>query len=56
MSALGNLVAGVAREINNPIGFIGGNILPALDYINDLFGLLDLYQKKYPHSDADIRE
>ncbi|MEG3877082.1 response regulator [Microcoleus sp. herbarium7] len=54
MSALGNLVAGVAHEINNPIGFIGGNIQPALDYINDLFGLLDLYQQKYPHPDAEI--
>jgi signal transduction histidine kinase len=55
MSALGNLVAGVAHEINNPIGFIGGNIQPALDYINDLFGLIDLYQQKYPHSDAEIQ-
>ena len=54
MSALGNLVAGVAHEINNPIGFIGGNIQPALDYINDLFGLIDLYQKKYPQPDAEI--
>lgn len=54
MSALGNLVAGVAHEINNPIGFIGGNIQPALDYINDLFGLIDLYQQKYPQPDAEI--
>ena len=54
MSALGNLVAGVAHEINNPIGFIGGNIQPALDYINDLFGLIDLYQQKYPQPDPEI--
>ena len=54
MSALGNLVAGVAHEINNPIGFICGNIQPVLDYINDLFGSIDLYQQKYPQPDAEI--
>jgi len=54
MSALGNLVAGVAHEINNPIGFLSGNIQPALDYINDVFGLLDLYQQKYPNPDPEI--
>jgi predicted ATPase/signal transduction histidine kinase/GAF domain-containing protein len=56
MSALGNLVAGVAHEISNPVGFLNGNITPALDYIKDLFGLVDLYQQKYPQPDADIQE
>ncbi len=56
MSALGNLVAGVAHEINNPVGFLTGNIQPALDYINDLFGLIDLYQQKHPRPDAEIQE
>ncbi|MFB2980286.1 AAA family ATPase [Microseira sp. BLCC-F43] len=56
MSALGNLVAGVAHEINNPVGFLKGNIQPALDYIKDLFGLIDLYQEKYPNPDAEIED
>jgi len=54
MSALGNLVAGVAHEINNPVGFIAGNLEPTLDYVQELFGLIDLYQRKMPSPDAEI--
>ncbi|MHC5725440.1 MAG: GAF domain-containing sensor histidine kinase, partial [Nostoc sp.] len=56
MSALGNLVAGVAHEINNPVGFIAGNLEPAKDYIKDLFGLIKLYQEKFPEPGSDIED
>lgn len=55
MSALGNLVAGVAHEINNPVGFLAGNIEPAKIGIKDLFELIDLYEKKFP-PDAEIED
>ncbi len=55
MSALGNLVAGVAHEINNPVSFLKCNIPPILSYIKDLLELIDLYQKKYSQPDAEIQ-
>ncbi|MDZ8183914.1 MAG: AAA family ATPase [Nostoc sp. ChiSLP02] len=54
MSALGNLVAGVAHEINNPVGFINGNIQPAYEGVQDLFNLLDCYQEKFPQPGEEI--
>ncbi|MDZ8264113.1 AAA family ATPase [Nostoc sp. ChiQUE01b] len=56
MSALGNLVAGVAHEINNPVGFIAGNIQPAVDLVEDLFHLIELYQQKFPNPGVEIEE
>ena len=56
MSALGNLVAGVAHEINNPIGCIIGNVGAVQDYIKDLFSIIDLYNHKFPQPGAEIAE
>ncbi|MGV0108455.1 histidine kinase [Nostoc sp. DSM 114160] len=56
MSALGNLVAGVAHEINNPVGCIIGNVDAVQDSINDLFGLIDLYNDKFPQPGTEIEE
>jgi PAS domain S-box-containing protein len=50
MSALGNLVAGVAHEINNPIGFLNGSINNISEYIQDIFSHLKCYQDCYPES------
>ncbi|MEG5138142.1 MULTISPECIES: hybrid sensor histidine kinase/response regulator [unclassified Microcoleus] len=49
MSSLGQLVAGVAHEINNPVSFIFGNLNHASDYIRDLLSHLEAYQQHYPN-------
>lgn len=56
MSSLGQMVAGVAHEINNPISFIYGNISHAQEYTENLLTLLQLYQQEYPHSTPAIQQ
>ncbi len=54
MSSLGQLVAGVAHEINNPVNFISGNLNCADDYLENLLALVELYQKTYPEANRTI--
>jgi signal transduction histidine kinase len=56
MSSLGQMVAGVAHEINNPVNFIYGNVTHAQEYSEAMFKVLDLYVKNYPSPAPEILE
>jgi signal transduction histidine kinase len=55
MVSLGQLAAGMAHEINNPISFISGNLAPAREYVQDLLGIIDLYRQEYPDPTPRIK-
>ncbi len=56
MSSLGELVAGVAHEINNPVNFIYGNLNHVNDYAHDLLTLVKTYQACYPDPTEEVAE
>ncbi len=55
MSSLGQLVAGIAHEINNPVNFIYGNLAHIKDYTQDMLKLIRLYQAHYPTPNSAIQ-
>ncbi|NUN67274.1 PhnD/SsuA/transferrin family substrate-binding protein (plasmid) [Pseudanabaena biceps] len=56
MSSLGQLVAGIAHEINNPVNFIHGNVSYAFDYITNIIDLLSLYRHHYSQPHLEIEQ
>ena len=54
MAALGQIVAGVAHEINNPVSFVYTNLIHLEQNTQDLLNLVQLYQQEYPHPTSTI--
>ncbi|WP_445251171.1 ATP-binding protein [Microcoleus sp. D3_18a_C4] len=55
MSSLGQLVAGIAHEINNPVNFIHGNLTHLDEYTQNLLEMIELYQQRHPSNDPDVQ-
>ncbi|MEG4146726.1 PAS domain S-box protein [Microcoleus sp. Pol12B5] len=56
MSSLGQMVAGIAHEINNPVSFIFGNLTYTEEYTRNLMKLLQMYRDEYPEPSPAIQE
>ncbi len=56
MSSLGQLLASVAHELNNPVSFIYGNVNHAIAYVQELLEIIELYQQEYPHPSPMLGE
>lgn len=56
MSSLGQLVAGVAHEINNPVNFIHANVTYLDEYISGLLALIKMYQQEHPQASQGIQK
>lgn len=56
MSSLGQMVAGIAHEFNNPVSFIYGNVDYALKYVDDLLAAIRVYQEEYPNPTPLVEE
>jgi signal transduction histidine kinase len=56
LSGLGEMVAGIAHEINNPINFIASNVNPLREYITGITEILHLYQQEHPAPSSQLKD